>query len=179
MRLTCKTWRCSNCSQFKLAEMSQTVADATYDVSTIHELFVPDTKRDKVTKYMRNHKISTLNVKLKHGLWVLCSDPAEGIDWGSREIARAEAIAKIHTLDTRDIKRRDFTRDWKPEERYEPKRDTVILATAFSTMDDLKEVLDEYGLNINSEYVEGDPLEVMERFSKLRMDMNLNFVVEE
>lgn len=158
--------------------MSQAVADATFDVATIHELFVTDSQRDKITKYMRSHKISTLNVKLKRGLWVLSSEPALGKDWGSIEIARAEAIAKIHALDVKEIKRRDFTHEWKPESTYEPKKDTVILSTAFASMSDLEDTLEEFGLNINSEYVEGDPLEVMERMSKLRMDMTIKFVTD-
>lgn len=178
MRLTCKTWRCGNCSQIKLAEMSQAVADATYDVSTIHETYVLDSQRDKITKYMRSHKISTLNVKMKSGLWILSSEPAKGKDWGSEEISRVEGLAKIHALDVREIKRRDFTHEWKPESLYEPKKDTVILSTAFSSMADLEDTLEEYGLNINTEYVDGDPLEVMERMTKLRMDMTINFVTD-
>lgn len=177
MRLTCKTWRCMNCSQIKISEMSQTVADATFDVSFIHEVEIRDKDRDKVTRYFRTHDISSLSVKMTDGIFVLSSGPAVGKGWGTREIARAEAIVRIHQLNPKYIKRRDFTLDWRPEARYDPKRDTVVLATTFSSMDDLKFTLEEFGQTIDSEYVEGDPLDVMERFAKLRGDLELNFMV--
>ncbi len=177
MRLTCKTWRCMNCSQIKLAEMSQAVADATFDVPYIHELAIQDKDRDKVTRYFRVHNISSLSVKMTDGVYVLADQPAKGKGWGSQEIARAEAIVRIHQLNPKYIKRRDFTLDWRPEARYDPKRDTVVLSTTFSSMDDLRFTLAEFGQTIDSEYVAGDPLDVMERFAKLRVDLELVFDV--
>lgn len=100
---------------------------------------------------------------------------ATGKGWGSQAISRAAAIAKIHTIDKTRIKRRDFTQDWRPEATYEPKRDTVVYSTTFSDMDDLQDVLDEYGLDIRNEFVEGEVIEVMERITKGRLDQTITF----
>ena len=45
----------------------------------------------------------------------------------------------------------------------------------FASMDDLRDITSDYGVDINSEFIEGDPLDVVERMSKLRSDYTIVF----
>lgn len=175
MRTTCKSWRCNNCAKLKLDEMTQILADATIDSPLVYDIITTPKQSDAILKTFRRKKISTLSLKFPDEIYLIASDFAEGRDWKLNGLSRASAIANIQRINLTQLKRRDFTHDWKPEARYEPKKDTVIYSTTFANLDDLQNIIEEYGLDLNREFIDGDPLDVMERMTKLRGDFTIVF----
>lgn len=173
MRLTCKSWRCTTCARRKLAEMTQALADATADKQMIYEITAPLEEKDNISRTLRRHKVSALSMKFVNGLYVLASEPVSGRKWESQEIIRLEAIIKVHSVDVLKIRRRDFTLDWRPEKTYEPQRDTVIVSRKFSDLEEARDVLEEFGQDLDSDLIAGDPLDLMERMLKSEGNLTL------
>lgn len=178
MRLSCKSWRCPNCAQVKIDQMTQALSDATVENNLLYEIFTEDKRQqDNITRMLRRKKISTLNVKFIHGLYIIADQEAIGNNWMLEPIIRLEAIAKIHSVNRIKIRRRDFTQDWRPEPKYEPKKDTVIICKKFDTLNDVRDHLEDYGQDIDSDIIDGDPLDLMERMLKAGGDLTLTFEV--
>lgn len=174
LRLSCKSWGCLSCAHVKVTEMTQLLADATIDNKTVHEVFTQDDREaDAIKRFLRKRKISTLNIKLKGGLYIVASGEAQGKSWETKEITRIEALGFVYGLDRFSIRRRDFTLNWKPEPLYDPKRDTVIVSKRFSSLEVAKEYMLDFGQDLDSELIEGDPLDLMERMLKVGDDLTL------
>ncbi len=162
MRLTCKSWRCANCAQVKITQMTQALADATLGNDILFEIIGSLSQQETIGKYIRRKNISALSIKFTNSIYVLADQEAVGKDWQSNPISRFDAIIKVHTVDRNMVKRRDFLQNWKPESTYEPKRDTVVLTRKFNTIREADLALKELGQDLNSDLVIGDPLDLME-----------------
>lgn len=169
MRLSCQSWRCQTCGMAKLTETAQQLADATTDLTNLYHVFVPTNIHNNVKRFLTKKKISSLNIKLNSGLvYVVTSDLAVGINWGTDKVGREEAIIGLfNQVEFECIKRRDFTLDWKPEPLYEPKRDTVVFSRSYTSIDHLYEDLAASGQNINNDFIEGDVLDVVDNMIKV------------
>lgn len=175
MRTTCRSWRCKNCAKFKLDEMTQILADATIDSPLVYDIITTPKQSPTLLKTFKRKGISSLSLKFSNEIYLIASDFAEGRDWKLNGLSRAAAIDNIQRVNITQLKRRDFTNEWKPEARYEPKKDTVIYSTTFANMDDLNNIIEDYGLDLRSEFIDGDPLDVMERLTKMRGDYTITF----
>jgi len=175
MVTACNRWSCGRCAKIKIDEITQVFADATVDSPMVYDALFEQHELNKVLKLFRKKEISALSLKLPNETYILASDHAEARTWTMTPLTRASAIAKLQTVDTTRIRRRDFINNWRPEALYEPKKDTVVFSTVFANMDDLKEIISDYGLDINSEFIPGDPLDAVERLTKLRKDHTIVF----
>jgi len=162
MRLTCKSWRCGDCSQVKITQMTQALADVTTSNEILYEVTTDHKQQENVTKYLRRRKISALSIKFTNSFYVVADQEAVGKEWQSNPISRFDAIIKVHSVDRLLIKRRDFLQDWKPESTYEPKRDTVVISRKFTNLREARQTLERFGQDLNSDLVNGDPFELME-----------------
>lgn len=175
MRTTCRSWRCQNCAPLKMDEMTQILADATIGSALVYDIITTHAKSPTILRTFKRNNISALSLKFSQDVYLVASDYAEGRDWKLNGLSRAAAISNIQRVNVSDLKRRDFTHDWKPEPNYAPKRDTVVYSTMFANMNDLEEIIGEFGLDIKSDYIDGDPLDVMERMTKFRSDYTIEF----
>lgn len=174
MVTTCKRWSCKNCSKIKLDELTQIIADATLDTPVVFDAIVKLADLNKVCKLFRKKEVSALSLKFSDTAYVLASAHVEARTWSLNSISRAAAIAKLQNVTLASIRRRDFINDWRPEALYEPKKDTVVYSTMFANMDDLREITSDFGVDINTEFVD-DPLDLVERMAKLRSDYTIVF----
>jgi len=175
MVTTCKRWSCEKCSKAKLDELTQIFADATLDTPVVYDAVVSHGELNKICKLFRKKEISALSLKFPDSVYILASATVQARTWTLNSLSRAAAIAKLQTIKISEIRRRDFINGWRPEALYEPKKDTVVYSTMFASMDDLRDITSDYGVDINSEFIEGDPLDVVERMSKLRSDYTIVF----
>lgn len=155
--------------------MTQILADATIDSPLVYDIITTPKQSPTLLKTFKRKGISSLSLKFSNEIYLIASDFAEGRDWKLNGLSRAAAIDNIQRVNITQLKRRDFTNEWKPEARYEPKKDTVIYSTTFANMDDLNNIIEDYGLDLRSEFIDGDPLDVMERLTKMRGDYTITF----
>lgn len=175
VRVACESWKCPYCSRTKVDEIAQIIADMTIDQSVVFDIICNIRQKDTILKKFRKEKISALSLKLSGEHYIMASDFAEGRTWKLEEISRTSALAKLYRINSTGIFRRDFIGSWRPEEKFEPKRDTVVYSTRFGSIAELQETLAGYGLDINSEFVDRDPLDVMEAMTKMRSDYTIVF----
>lgn len=167
MKLSCQSWRCGNCGKVKLDATAQQLVDATVDLTHLYQVFVPVNIHHNVKRYLTKKKISSLNIKLISGLvYVITSEFAIGANWATAVMKREDAVASLYNrIEINDIKRRDFTLNWKPEPLYEPKRDTVVFSRSYRNINELCQELESLGQNIRNDFIEGDVLEVVDHMS--------------
>lgn len=175
MRTVCRSWKCQKCAKLKLDEMTQILSDATMDSPLVYDIITTPAQCATILKTFRRKDISALSLKFPDEVYLIASDLVEGRGWKLNALSRAAAIANIQRVNIHLLKRRDFINNWRPEARYEPKRDTVIYSTTFASLEDLENVIGDYGIDIKSEFIDGDPLDVMERLTKLRADNTIVF----
>lgn len=183
MVTTCKRWSCKNCSKIKLDELTQIIADATIDTPMVYDAIVSHSELNKICKLFRRKEVSALSLKFPGEVYILASSFVEARTWKLNSLSRSAAIAKLQSINVSSIRRRDFVGGWRPESLYEPKKDTVVYSAMFSNMDDLRDIVGDYGVDINNEFIDGDPLDLVERMSKLRSDYtivfdNVEYVIE-
>lgn len=173
IRIACDSWRCPNCGRMKLDRLTRNLADATFEQKVLHEIKTKDERViENVNRYLRYKKIPSLRLKLVGWTLTVTSQPCSGKTWTSNPELRSNVIAKIHRLPLEIIKRRDFTLSWMPEPLYEPKRDVIAFSTVFSSLDSMRHTLAEYGVDLSQEFIE-DPLDLADRMTNLRADMDL------
>jgi hypothetical protein len=171
---TCKRWSCKNCAKLKLDEITQIFSDATLDTPLVYDAIVKHSELNKICKLFRKKEISALSIKFPDDVYLIASDHVEARTWKMDSVSRPAAIAKLQAIDVRSVRRRDFMHNWKPESLYEPKKDTVVYSSMFSNMDDLRNIIGDYGVDIDSEFVD-NPLDLVERMTKLRGDYTIVF----
>lgn len=153
--------------------MTRNLADATFDQKVLHEIRTKDERViENVNRYLRAKKIPSLRLKLVGWTLTIAAQACTGKTWTSNPELRTNVLAKIHRLPIQLIKRRDFTLGWMPEPLYEPKRDVIAYSTVFSDINSMRQTLADFGVDINQEYIE-DPLDLAERMTYLRSDMDL------
>ena len=155
--------------------MTQDFADATTGLVNVHEVLASMNQRETIMKYYNRRKIPALSIKFRNSFYVVGPTEACGKDWESEPIGRFDAIIKVHSVDRLLIQRRDFTLDWKPESTYEPKKDTVVLSRKFKDITEARSTLAQFGQDINSELVNGDPLELMESMLQSESAYTIDF----
>lgn len=176
MNLKCKSWRCVRCAKEKIYEMTQYLADATFDHDLVCELEITKKQTDAVTRYLRKIKAPTLTIRFADSTYIVTDREASGRGWATQPILRLEALVKVNTVDIVNIRRRDFTQSWRPEETYEPRRDTVVLSKKFDNIKQAKRELESFGQNIDKDVIEGDPLDLLDRMIKTSGSFKLQFV---
>lgn len=175
MRTSCGSWRCDSCAKLKLDEMTQILSDATIDSPLVYDIITTPRESQTILKTFRRKQISALSLKFQDEIYLIASEYVQGRNWKLNGLSRASAIANLHRLNIHALRRRDFINDWKPEPKYEPKKDTVIYSTTFNNMEDLERIIGEYGIDVRSEFIDDDPVDVIERLVKMRGDLTIQF----
>lgn len=142
--------------------MTQALADATTGNEVLYEILGNHRNQENITKSIRRKNVSALSIKFTNSFYVVTDQQILGKDWQASPIGRFDAIIKVHSVDRLLIKRRDFLQGWKPEPTYEPRRDTVVISKRFSSIREAKEAMKEFGQDIDTDLVNGDPIELME-----------------